>query len=73
MFIKHQNNKITVRIVYVNHVAVTGDDTIEIFELNQRLAKQFEMKDLRSLRYFLGTEVAGSDKGSYIFSTNICP
>lgn len=37
MFIKHQNNKITVRIVYVNHVAVTGDDTIEIFELNKGL------------------------------------
>jgi len=39
---------------------ITGDDEIEKQNLKQRLAAQFEMKDLRKLKYFLGIEVAYS-------------
>ncbi|XP_028794065.1 uncharacterized protein LOC114749688 [Neltuma alba] len=35
----------------------------EIAELKQRLAAEFEIKDLGNLRYFLGLEIARSPKG----------
>ncbi|XP_057952398.1 uncharacterized mitochondrial protein AtMg00810-like [Malania oleifera] len=37
---------------------ITGDDTYGIHKLKQFLCRQFEMKDLSSLHYFLGLEVS---------------
>jgi len=37
---------------------ITGDDEIEKQNLREKLAAQFEMKDLGKLKYFLGIEVA---------------
>ncbi|KAL5550780.1 hypothetical protein UlMin_000956 [Ulmus minor] len=42
---------------------ITGDDIDGISVLKTELARQFEMKDLNSLRYFLGIEVAYSLRG----------
>ncbi|XP_062085785.1 uncharacterized mitochondrial protein AtMg00810-like [Humulus lupulus] len=46
---------------------ITGDDANGIAELKTHLTREFEMKDLVSLRYFLGIEVAYSPRG-YILS-----
>ncbi|KAL5569830.1 hypothetical protein UlMin_026405 [Ulmus minor] len=46
---------------------ITGDDIDGISVLRTELARQFEMKDLASLRYFLGIEVAYSPRG-YLLS-----
>ena len=64
MFVRRSDTrKIVVLIVYVDDIIITGNDTHEINQLKQRLASEFELKDLGNLRYFLGMEVARSEKG----------
>ena len=52
-----------VLIVYVDDIILTGDDQEEIVSLNRKLSREFEIKDLGELRYFLGMEIARSRKG----------
>lgn len=54
LFIKHKDEKITVLIVYVDDMVVTGDDNEEMRSLQTRLTAEFEMKDLGCLNYFFG-------------------
>ncbi|KAH9698654.1 retrovirus-related pol polyprotein from transposon RE1 [Citrus sinensis] len=64
MVFRHsKDGKIAVLIVYVDDIILTGDDLIEMERLKKSLAFSFEIKDLGTLRYFLGMEVARSRKG----------
>lgn len=56
MFITVQIRKITLLIVYVDDMVVTGDDPHEVSNLKAQL-----IKDLGPLHYFLGIEVARSN------------
>jgi len=53
-------------LVYVDDIIVTCDDEEEKKLLGQHLAKNFEIKTLRKLKYFLGIEVAHSKTGIFI-------
>jgi hypothetical protein len=53
MFFKREEGHITMLIVYVNDMIITGDDEDDIARLKVRLGKVFEVKDLGHLRYFL--------------------
>ncbi|RDX96694.1 hypothetical protein CR513_20602, partial [Mucuna pruriens] len=69
LFIKHSpNGKLTLLLVYVDDMIVIGDDKIEKLNLKEKLATQFEMKELGKLKYFLGlhipNKVSLSPKGS---------
>ena len=67
LFLKHSNEgKVTALIVYVDDIVVTGNDTVEMGKLKTYLAKEFEIKDLGTLRYFLGIEVARSKEGIFV-------
>ncbi|CAJ2656645.1 unnamed protein product [Trifolium pratense] len=58
-----QDGKIAVLIVYVDDIVLTGDDIVEMARVKEKLALDFEIKDLGSMRYFLGMEVARSKDG----------
>ena len=65
LFLKRDGRRLTILIVYVDDIVVTGNDTGEQLKLQKYLSQEFEMKDLGDLKYFLGIEVARSK--TYIF------
>ncbi|RVW33188.1 Retrovirus-related Pol polyprotein from transposon RE2 [Vitis vinifera] len=60
---RSNDGRITILIVYVDDIILTGDDTGQVERLKKVLATEFEVKDLGQMRYFLGMEVARSRKG----------
>ena len=59
-------NKVIAFIVYVDDIFLIGNDPAEMKKLKRQLAKEFEIKDLGKLKYFLGIEVAHSIEGIVI-------
>ena len=53
-------------IVYVDDIILTGDDSAELKRLKERLADEFEIKDLGALKYFLRMEFARSKEGIFV-------
>ena len=66
LFYKRNYNDITVLLVYVDDMIVTGNNKEEIENLRSYLAKEFEIKDLGTLKYFLGIEVSRSKQGLFL-------
>lgn len=61
-FVKRRSDEMTILVVYVDDIIVIGNDK-ETRHLNAYLKKDFEIKDLGVLKYFLGIEVARSKMG----------
>nr|CAN62086.1 hypothetical protein VITISV_035123 [Vitis vinifera] len=66
LFLKKQHGKITTLIVYVDDMVVTGNDPEERKALQNYLSREFKMKDLGPLKYFLGIEVSQSSEGFFL-------
>ncbi|KAM6551619.1 hypothetical protein CsatB_001427 [Cannabis sativa] len=67
LFVKFSSDKrIAILIVYVDDIILTGDYKEEMERLKEFLSKEFEIKDLRYLRYFLGMEIARSRHGIFV-------
>ena len=67
LFIKQNSScKLIPLIVYANNIIIIRNDEGEIQSLKTYLSNEFEMKDLRSLKYFLRIEVARSKGGIFI-------
>jgi len=67
LFIRHsKTGKVTALLVYVDDIIVTGDDSEEMQSLKKCLFKEFDIKELGKLKYFLGIEVAHSKQGIFI-------
>lgn len=57
LFFKSDGSSYTALLVYVDDMIITGNSPTEIASLKAHLQHHFKMKDLGSLRYFLGIEV----------------
>lgn len=56
LFTKKQGKKFTCILVYVDELIVAGNNEQAIKDAKKLLSLQFHMKDLASLKYFLGLE-----------------
>uniref|UniRef100_A0A803MDK1 Reverse transcriptase Ty1/copia-type domain-containing protein n=1 Tax=Chenopodium quinoa TaxID=63459 RepID=A0A803MDK1_CHEQI len=63
MFIKKDKKSFTLVVVYVDDLLITGNDSSAISILKSALHDAFTIKDLGSLKYFLGIEVSRSNSG----------
>ena len=66
LFLRHTNKGTILLLLYMDDMIITGDDLSGIQELKDFLNRQFEMKDLGHLSYFLGLEITHSTDGLYI-------
>jgi hypothetical protein len=66
LFLKIQHGKIIALIVYVDDMVVTGNDPKEKKALQIYLSREFKMKDLGHLKFFLGIKMSRSDKGIFL-------
>ena len=63
VFYKNSSSGITLLVVYVDDIVITGSDSKGILSLKSFLHSQFHIKDLGMLKYFLGAEVMRSKHG----------
>ncbi|GJY90673.1 putative RNA-directed DNA polymerase [Tanacetum coccineum] len=63
LFVKHDSNNILILLVYVDDIVITGSNLDEINKFKRFLASKFQIKDLGSLKYFLGIEVLENKNG----------
>ena len=64
LFIKHSNDsRKAILTVYVDDIIITGDNRDEVEHIKVLLSREFKLKELGTLRYFLGMKVARSKSG----------
>lgn len=67
LFTKHNSSgKSRALIVFVDDIIVTRNDEAEIWKLKTNLVDEFDIKDLRNWKYFLGIQVACPQKETFI-------
>ncbi|CAL1369837.1 unnamed protein product [Linum trigynum] len=66
LFTRSTIHGLTVLLIYVNDMIVTGGDSAGIQELTDVLHKAFHLKELGNLAYFLGLEVQRSTHGLFV-------
>uniref|UniRef100_A0A2N9IFH9 Integrase catalytic domain-containing protein n=1 Tax=Fagus sylvatica TaxID=28930 RepID=A0A2N9IFH9_FAGSY len=66
LFTLVNTTSITIVLVYVDDILVAGNDLSQIETFKHTLSTNFKTKDLDLLKYFLGLEVARSQKGIFL-------
>jgi len=63
LFTLHKGEDLVIVLVYVDDLLITGSNTQLITEVKKSLHRQFKLKDLGELKFFLGIEVLRSSEG----------
>ena len=66
LFLRRTDKGTILLLLYVDDMIITDDDLSSIQELKDFLSRQFEMKNLGHLNYFLDLEITHSIDGLYI-------
>ncbi|XP_015167014.1 uncharacterized mitochondrial protein AtMg00810-like [Solanum tuberosum] len=66
LFFNKTGDLISIIVVYVNDILITGDDPIETATMKDFLNSKFQIKDLGELHYFLGMEILRGEHGCII-------
>ncbi|KAM1246265.1 hypothetical protein ACFX2J_042353 [Malus domestica] len=66
LFVKHNAAGTVVLLLYVDDIILTGSSSILIDDVIVELTKEFEMKDLGQLNYFLGLQVTYHSGGLFV-------
>ncbi|KAG7574150.1 Integrase catalytic core [Arabidopsis suecica] len=63
LFVRNQNGKYLAVLVYVDDIIIASNDDEEVIQLKEDLQKAFKLRDLGSVKYFLGLEIARNASG----------
>ncbi|XP_026416691.1 uncharacterized protein LOC113312153 [Papaver somniferum] len=66
LFVQKLGKRLTILLVYVDDILVTGNDTTYITAFISELNNHFHVKDLGALHYFLGLEVLRNSSGIFL-------
>jgi hypothetical protein len=66
LFVQKVGNSLTVLLIYVDDILISGNNLDSIRATKEFLHARFRIKDLGDLKYFLGIEIARSQKGIYL-------
>jgi Reverse transcriptase (RNA-dependent DNA polymerase) len=61
LFLSHSHDHVTLVLVYVNDIIVTGNNTDSVHDCIDQLSSQFAICDLDNLHYFLEIKVHPTD------------
>ncbi|KAL5547348.1 hypothetical protein UlMin_007035 [Ulmus minor] len=63
LFINSKGSAFIVILVYVDDIIIASSDDVAVQHLKSRINARFKLKDLGTLRYFLGLEVGRTERG----------
>jgi Reverse transcriptase (RNA-dependent DNA polymerase) len=69
LFLSRNNGQLTLILVYVDDILVTGSDPTLIQQCITYLSNRFTIRDLGQVHFFLGVQVTSSDKGLFLSQT----
>jgi hypothetical protein len=72
LFILRHGSEFTALLVYVDDIILAGNSLSEFDRIKKVMDREFRIKDLGQLRYFLGIEVAHSKSGISICQRKYC-
>jgi len=64
LFVRHHGCSITIILLYVDDILITGSDSRYIHQLIQALNVRFEMRHLGQLKHFMGIDFIKIDRVS---------
>lgn len=72
MFIKQASDSFTILLVYIDDIILAGNSLTEITFIKNVLNQLFKIKEVGTLKYFLGLQVAHSHSGISLCQRKYC-
>ena len=66
LYVRKNDSGIVIICIYVDDLIVGGDCVATVEHVKSILKKEFDMKDLGELHYFLGIEVIHTNEGIWL-------